>query len=329
MADQQPDTTATPEILAAAAQMTTDAALGAIEYCEIGSSPAVALHALLARREAVVDRLLAVISRPQAEISTAYDSSPDDRRGYFGHTFAIYLLAYWQEPRAFAPLVSYLDADTATAMEHLQETVTEDLHAILARLYDGGDLGPLKRIIESSGVDPFVRDACLQSLYGMVLLGKLPRQRVVDYYAHVLESLRGDRETEMADGLLTTAALLQEPALRPAIDLWFKASLADPLQVRRKDIDETYRADRAEIDEEMLMTERFESLVDYLAGWDWFHATDPAEFVVPDQDETATSADEAARQPFVRETPKVGRNDPCPCGSGQKFKKCCRVGDSA
>jgi len=26
---------------------------------------------------------------------------------------------------------------------------------------------------------------------------------------------------------------------------------------------------------------------------------------------------------FVRETPKVGRNEPCPCGSGKKFKKCC------
>jgi SEC-C motif-containing protein len=28
-------------------------------------------------------------------------------------------------------------------------------------------------------------------------------------------------------------------------------------------------------------------------------------------------------RPFVREEPKVGRNDPCPCGSGKKFKKCC------
>lgn len=28
-------------------------------------------------------------------------------------------------------------------------------------------------------------------------------------------------------------------------------------------------------------------------------------------------------EPFVRETPKVGRNDPCPCGSGKKYKKCC------
>jgi len=29
------------------------------------------------------------------------------------------------------------------------------------------------------------------------------------------------------------------------------------------------------------------------------------------------------KQPIKRETPKVTRNSPCPCGSGQKYKKCC------
>jgi len=28
-------------------------------------------------------------------------------------------------------------------------------------------------------------------------------------------------------------------------------------------------------------------------------------------------------EPIRRETPKIGRNDPCPCGSGKKYKKCC------
>jgi SEC-C motif-containing protein len=28
-------------------------------------------------------------------------------------------------------------------------------------------------------------------------------------------------------------------------------------------------------------------------------------------------------RPLRRETPKVGRNDPCPCGSGRKYKRCC------
>ena len=26
---------------------------------------------------------------------------------------------------------------------------------------------------------------------------------------------------------------------------------------------------------------------------------------------------------FVNDNPKVGRNEPCPCGSGLKYKKCC------
>ncbi len=30
-----------------------------------------------------------------------------------------------------------------------------------------------------------------------------------------------------------------------------------------------------------------------------------------------------AQEPARRASPKVGRNDPCPCGSGKKYKKCC------
>lgn len=33
--------------------------------------------------------------------------------------------------------------------------------------------------------------------------------------------------------------------------------------------------------------------------------------------------DPAKSVPSVRQGPKIGRNDPCPCGSGKKFKKCC------
>ena len=36
----------------------------------------------------------------------------------------------------------------------------------------------------------------------------------------------------------------------------------------------------------------------------------------------APPAEEKPRQPFVRHREKVGRNDPCPCGSGKKYKQC-------
>jgi hypothetical protein len=34
--------------------------------------------------------------------------------------------------------------------------------------------------------------------------------------------------------------------------------------------------------------------------------------------------DSPASEPVRRSSPKIGPNDPCPCGSGRKYKKCCR-----
>jgi preprotein translocase subunit SecA len=36
----------------------------------------------------------------------------------------------------------------------------------------------------------------------------------------------------------------------------------------------------------------------------------------------AEAAERGAHHTVKREMPKVGRNDPCPCGSGKKYKKC-------
>ena len=46
----------------------------------------------------------------------------------------------------------------------------------------------------------------------------------------------------------------------------------------------------------------------------------------PDQDfiySGSQSGEETRKEPVKRENKKVGRNDPCPCGSGKKYKKCC------
>ena len=46
---------------------------------------------------------------------------------------------------------------------------------------------------------------------------------------------------------------------------------------------------------------------------------------------TSTSSDGTAKKRPVRKTAsqKVGRNDPCPCGSGKKYKKCCGANEAA
>ena len=43
---------------------------------------------------------------------------------------------------------------------------------------------------------------------------------------------------------------------------------------------------------------------------------------------TSVGGDRPKPKPVVRNEKKIGRNDPCPCGSGKKYKKCCGIGKS-
>jgi preprotein translocase subunit SecA len=48
-----------------------------------------------------------------------------------------------------------------------------------------------------------------------------------------------------------------------------------------------------------------------------FGAESPVNAPQPEQ-----PAEEQPAQPFVRDGRKIGRNEPCPCGSGKKYKQC-------
>jgi hypothetical protein len=58
----------------------------------------------------------------------------------------------------------------------------------------------------------------------------------------------------------------------------------------------------------------------------------PAKPTLPQKSAPAKEREEFLKRkpaPFLRSEKQVGRNDPCPCGSGKKFKKCCMVRSKA
>ena len=82
------------------------------------------------------------------------------------------------------------------------------------------------------------------------------------------------------------------------------------LEVRRQD-------EAAALEQQRLAEEARQRLA-------FLHQEAPAlagEMATEDPSAASSSAPNAA-QPFTREGPKVGRNEPCPCGSGKKFKQC-------
>ena len=46
----------------------------------------------------------------------------------------------------------------------------------------------------------------------------------------------------------------------------------------------------------------------------------------PDKPEDISDLEKMLNPPKPVITDKIGRNDPCPCGSGKKYKKCCGAG---
>jgi preprotein translocase subunit SecA len=50
------------------------------------------------------------------------------------------------------------------------------------------------------------------------------------------------------------------------------------------------------------------------------------QFTGPNQGAAAAGEEAGKVRTITRDQPKVGRNEPCPCGSGKKYKKCCGVG---
>jgi len=54
-----------------------------------------------------------------------------------------------------------------------------------------------------------------------------------------------------------------------------------------------------------------------IPGFGGFGSADGAPLEAPDSRTAAPAA-----TPFVRDMPKVGRNEACPCGSGKKYKHC-------
>ncbi len=47
------------------------------------------------------------------------------------------------------------------------------------------------------------------------------------------------------------------------------------------------------------------------------------------EDDGTDEPEPAPREPVVRSGPKIGRNKPCPCGSGKKYKRCCLLKEEA
>ncbi len=278
-----------------------------------GRFPMQAIRAAIAHREAITPELLRVVEAV-AQDPVAFAA----REGYMLHLFAMYLLAQFREQRAYRPLVKMFSAPGETPFDLAGDTVTEGLHNILASVYDG-DPTPIEGLVEGENVNEYVRYAAIDTFIVLVESNQMSREEVVAYFRSLFQGKLKRTQSHVWNGLVCAVADLPAPELLEEVRQAYRNDLVDRSFARLEGIErDLSHPDRRR-------RERFAVITDVIAEMEWWAAFQPDDVKPSGQLSAAapapvpTSAVPAPRPQGV----KVGRNDPCPCGSGKKYKKCC------
>jgi len=307
--------------------------LNALEFNKDRRFPREALEAATEQREAIVPHLMQFIERAY-ECAQHPEDMAEDGHAFIGHIYAMFLLAQFRERAAYPLIVKFFSLPGRAAHDITGDLVTEDLPNILASVCCG-DTSLIKGLVENQGLDDeYVRSAAVRSFPSLVVSGQMSREEAIAYYA---ELFRGKLEREpsaASNSLVICAAELGAEELRADIDRAYAEGFASPFWATREELEYDLTRDKEEVPE-YLRGQRYglvESVFDEMEWWACFRQERryrpkpkrPAPLPRPLRGlDLAGPSSGPEPAPAARVDPKPGRNDPCPCGSGRKFKHCC------
>jgi hypothetical protein len=233
----------------------------------------------------------------------------------------LHILGGARNREACQPLLRLLHRPFDEVDALLGDTVIESLANIVTGVFDG-DIYALFALIIDRSIDGFIREA----LFGAATFLTWERRIDLDRYRELLVRFYEERSAEDRDqawaGWLQAIALLGLHDLVPLVDNAFREGRIPEEWIDRPQFDDDMAvAEYAPGDIDRFTRYNLGYIEDVLVSLDWTRGT---EDVVEDGDEEAPWGEFAYPSEPVRNPWRhVGRNDPCPCGSGKKAKKCC------
>jgi hypothetical protein len=232
----------------------------------------------------------------------------------------IHILAAGRDTASFPLLLRLVRRPRADLDRLLGDILTESMSRVLASTFDG-DVDSLFDAIADPSADEFAREACIGAATTLALHGRIDHERMRGF----LERFYSDRPAADDDavwvGWVVAIALLGFRDLVPLVDRAWAEERIPTFVLGREDFDDAIAAaERAPDDLGRLKDWNLGYVDDVLGELDWMGRLD---------DRAARDSGSAwsrLLQPSETVTNPwrgVGRNDPCPCGSGKKFKKCC------
>jgi len=286
--------------------------------------PVDALRAASARRAEMTPLLIAEIERIAA---LAEPPEQDEMKGFF----AFFLLAEWRETAACRPILRLLRRPLAADI--FGDGLFETCARVLASVFDG-DLEPMFETVLDREVDDMIRAEICAALTLLAVRGAVPRDRVAQFAVRAFDFLEKEPSIVWC-GWAEMVEQLGLAHLRPKVERAFREGWIDDAIMSQKEfaqgLDHALAHPDAPWRDDADSRTLWGDTVDELSDWYGFSQ----EYRQEEKERSERLAAQAARgetlayeslaeeAPYVNELRNVGRNDPCPCGSGKKYKKCC------
>ncbi len=291
--------------------------------------PDEAVRAALDAPVAFVDKAVSLVERVAAGMA-----SEDEGLAF---CVLVHVLADIGDERAFFPLMRVLSLSPEELDRLLGDCLTQTMGNVLIAL-SSDHSSVLEAALADISIEDFARDAIFKAWTHQVLIGRVSREKakafLADYPVRVgLDTIDYGWSSWVDSVTILGLAETTEFAREHLPDDTDIDALMEGPEV-------TYQDFKEELSDTMANPERwrldrsyqpFSDTIGELSQWHSYSEefreegarTDAWEYDEEDDQGLRTGLDLYA--PFIASNPyrDVGRNDPCPCGSGKKFKKCC------
>lgn len=291
--------------------MTTVDIIHAFTHNPPGVFPKKALQAAMAQPDEVSPRLIEILQKGADDITALADTRDDN-----GFLYGMFLLAQFKEAAGLQPLIDFFSTGGMTAIMLTGDVVTENLNKLFAAMAEQ-DRTPLLKLIEDQNQNSFVRAAAIESLLCLVAWDIVDLAEVELYFLDLLTKKLEREPSHVWNYLADAASRIGSNKLQKALKNAYEQQLASdtyvPWDTAKELLNRSHEENMADLRNDAGLAP-INNVIAEMENWACF--TPVAERIAPIK---------IPRQQAVTTTPaKTGRNAPCPCGSGKKYKKCCQ-----
>ncbi len=230
--------------------------------------------------------------------------------------YAIILLAEFKEKELFPILINIYSQDYKGTRPAMDYCITDILHRIIISVFDG-NFASLNNLIENKKIREFSKTQCLRC-YIYFYNNKLISQQDLEKYLKKLIKYYDYKDNDIYNTIMEVIINTHLFNLIEDVKTIFDYHLID-FNIRggyAEFIDDIF-----DYDDDLDKFEPIEDTIKEMSWWACFKNKESQQ----DYKEIENQLEDKIQKEIieVEKFTKVGRNDPCPCGSGKKYKKCC------